>query len=359
MIRSVCSICMSLALAVGVVGTSLGQDAAKPDYPKLNELEARFQKQHEELERSKLQALAELARTTQGDESEAVYRELFDLAVARGLFAEAEPAAKEYLTHTRGPHESHALAASILLIARAGRGEYEPSLADLEKFLKERATASLPDDRELPPGLAMSVGEAYLQALVEGGRYDIARRVCEIGESLDADPAVRAHFKARKARFALVGATAPAIEGKDIDGKPVRLSDLKGKVVLVDFWATWCPPCVASFATLRELHREYRDEGLVVLGVNLDGLSQTSNAGKPAQADSGSGDVRWFLVSQRASWMNLVGPGAEAAATAYGVSEIPARFLIDRDGKIIEVDQRVHSLDRAIVRAIAAKPTQP
>jgi len=359
MVRSVRSFWMCLALAAGFVEVASGQDAAKPDYPKLNELEARFQKQQEELERSKLKALAELAGTTRGDESEAAYRELFDLAVARGLFAEAEPAAREYLTHARGPHESYALAASILVLARAARGEYEQSLADLEKFLKERAAASLPDDRELPAGLAISVGEAYLQTLVEGGRYDIARKACKIGESLDADPSVKAHFKARASRFDLVGAPTPSIEGKDIDGKPVRLGDLKGKVVLVDFWATWCPPCVASFGTLRELSRDYRDKGLVILGVNLDSLSRTSEGGAILKADPALADVRWFLVSQRAGWPNLVGSGAEAAANAYGVSEIPARFLIDRDGKIVEVDQRVHSLGRSIARAVAAESTRP
>ncbi|MFO0892505.1 MAG: TlpA disulfide reductase family protein [Isosphaeraceae bacterium] len=349
---------LSLALSVLIVTPAYAQDAAKPDYPKLTELEARFQRQEDDLARSKLNALAELARSTQGDESEAAYRELFDLAVARGLLAEAEEAAREYLTHPRGPHESHALAASVLLLARAGRGDYVQSLADLEKFLRDKAAASLPDERELPPGLAMSVGEAYLQTLIEAGRYDIARRVCEIGESLETDPSVRAHFKARKARLAMVGTPAPAIEGKDIDGRPIRLADLKGKVVLVDFWATWCPPCVGSFATLRELSRKYRDKGLVILGVNLDSLSQPRPGAEipkaePAQAQS---DVRWFLVSQRARWANLVGPGAEAAATAYGVAEIPARFLIDRDGKIVQVDQRVQALNKAVARALGAKP---
>ena len=111
----------------------------------------------------------------------------------------------------------------------------------------------------MPPALLFAVGEAYLQRLIQGGRYDIARKVCRLAAANRADPAIKAYFERREARLDLIGKPAPQIEGKDVDGKPVRLSDLKGKVVLVDFWATWCPPCVASFPTLRQLSREYKD----------------------------------------------------------------------------------------------------
>jgi thiol-disulfide isomerase/thioredoxin len=351
MSHSVRGVLLGLSLAAFAGRPILAQEAGRPEYPRLAELEARFRKQAEDLERSKLAALAELARTSQGDESEAAYRALFDLAVARGLYVEAAPPARDYLSHLQGPYESHALAAAIVLIARAGRGEFDQSLADLEAFLKRRAAAHVPEDQRLPAALAVTVGEAYLQRLVEGGRLDIARKVCEIASAAHPDPAVSAHFKSRLARLALVGTAAPGIEGKDVDGRPVHLGDFKGKVVLIDFWATWCPPCVAEFPTLRQLARQHRDQGFAILGVNLDSLSQPSVV-QAAKQVAPALDLRWFLLSQRASWPNLVGPGAEAAATAYGVSEIPARFLVSRDGKILQVELREQALEPAIARAV-------
>ena len=96
----------------------------------------------------------------------------------------------------------------------------------------------------------------------------------------------------------MIGKPAPEIEGKDIDGKAVRLADLKGKVVLVDFWATWCPPCVASFPTFRQLSREYKDRGFVILGVNLDDLAQ------PESGQPGARPVRQRLISGGSWWPN-------------------------------------------------------
>ncbi|MGC8640971.1 MAG: TlpA family protein disulfide reductase, partial [Isosphaeraceae bacterium] len=238
----------SLWLIVLSGAQAVGQQANTPAFPRLAEIEARFQQAAENLDRGKLHALAALATRTKGAESEAAFRAAFDLAVARNLYAEAEPAARAYLSReTAGDPQSQALAASIVLVNRASRGEYEQSLADLETFLKARAAEQLPEDKRLPPGLVFAVAEAYLQRLFQGARYDIARKVCELAVAEHPDPGVRAYFERRKARIEMIGKPAPPIEGTDVDGKTVRLADFKGKVVLVDFWATWCPPCVSAF----------------------------------------------------------------------------------------------------------------
>jgi len=341
------------------VVAAAGQEVGKPEFRSLAELDAYYKQQADEIERRKLLDMAALAGRLTGMEAEAAYRAVFDVAVARGFFNAAEPAARAYLSRDEGAPQSQALAAMISLIARADRGEYDRSLADLEGFLKRRAAVQIPEEQRLPPHLLFAVGEAYLQRLIQGGRYDIARKVCQLAVANRADPAIKAHFEKRQARLDMIGKAAPEIEGKDVDGKPVRLADLKGKVVLVDFWATWCPPCAASFPTLRQLAREYKDRGFAILGVNLDALARSESGQPGAGAEPATDDIRWFLVSQRAGWTNLVGPGADAAAKAFGVEEIPASFLIDGEGKIIHVELRDQALARTLAHLLGGPTAKP
>jgi thiol-disulfide isomerase/thioredoxin len=342
------------------VSVASGQQGPNLGFSRLIEIEARYRKSAEDLDRSKLLSLSFLAKDAKGEESEAAYRAAFNLAVARNLYADAEAAARGYLSReAAGDPQSQALAASIVLVNRATRGEYDQSLADLENFLKRRAAEKIPEEKRLPAGLIFAVGEAYLQRLIQGGRYDIASKVCQVAAANHPDPGVKAYFQRRQDRLELIGKPAPSIEGTDVDGKTVRLADFQGKVVLVDFWATWCPPCVAEFPLLHQLAVEHKDKGLVVLGVNLDQLARNETANKATSSDSAPGDVRWFLISQHAGWPNLVGPGAEAAARSYGVEEIPARFLIGRDGRIQQLEQRDQALARSVEQALATPAEKP
>ena len=150
------------------------------------------------------------------------------------------------------------------------------------------------------------------------------------------------------ARLNWLGKPAPAIAATDVDGKPVSLAELKGRVVLVDFWATWCPPCVASIPALNELARKYHDRGFVILGVNVDAMHEDVKEIKTVLPV-----VRRFLVKHRVTWMSLLnGQGTADFAAAYGVEEIPANFLIDRDGKVVAVEQSGDALERAVVDAL-------
>lgn len=112
---------------------------------------------------------------------------------------------------------------------------------------------------------------------------------------------------------------APAWQLKDVNGAPVSFEQFKGKVVVVDFWATWCPPCRAEIPGYIEMVRKHGKDGLVIVGISLD------QAGPDVvKAFAGKTGINYQLVM-----------GDEAVVAAFGgVEGIPTTFLIDRQGQI-------------------------
>ncbi|MDE6377423.1 MAG: AhpC/TSA family protein [Duncaniella sp.] len=118
------------------------------------------------------------------------------------------------------------------------------------------------------------------------------------------------------------GSPAPAIAGKDQNGNEVSLESLKGKVVLLDFWATWCGPCRASLPHVKELWEKYNGKGMQVLAVSLD---RDADAWKEFIANSGMG---------MENYANIIDEGG-ANADAYAIQFIPSKFIIDREGNFL------------------------
>jgi peroxiredoxin len=116
--------------------------------------------------------------------------------------------------------------------------------------------------------------------------------------------------------------TAPDFALKDGDGKTVRLSDYKGKVVLLDFWATYCGPCKIEIPWFMDFERKHKDQGFSVLGVSMD--------------DDGWNAVKPFVNDVGINYRVMVGD--DSMAEKYGgIEALPTTFLIDRDGKIAAV----------------------
>jgi peroxiredoxin len=127
----------------------------------------------------------------------------------------------------------------------------------------------------------------------------------------DVDPSTP---QARKVNVAEVGKTAPDFELQTLDGKTVRLSDYRGRPVLVNFWASWCTPCREEFPFLQQLVNRHDD--LVVLGVTEDTIASEAQA---------------FVRRKHATWPMLEDTGGQVARE-YGVKPIPQTMFVDRDG---------------------------
>jgi len=157
-----------------------------------------------------------------------------------------------------------------------------------------------------------------------------------------------------------VGQPAPDIKMESPDGKTYALSDLKGKVVLLDFWASWCGPCRKANPHVVQLYDKYNKQGFEVFSVSLDGINPRSRGGKTpdqlAKQLEGS-KQRWIqaIEKDKLKWPYHVSDlqhWTSAPARMYGVSGIPRTFMIDKDGVIAAVNPRGAALEAELKKLL-------
>jgi peroxiredoxin len=145
---------------------------------------------------------------------------------------------------------------------------------------------------------------------------------------------------AKKIQSALKpGSAFPDFAVTSLDGQPLSVAGLKGKYVMVDFWATWCGPCVAELPNVQKAYEKYHSKGFEIIGVSLDQDKDKLTSFIKEK------NMPWAQYFDGLGWHNKL-------AEKYGIESIPATFLLDKEGKIVASDLRGEALDQTLGKAL-------
>jgi len=237
------------------------------------------------------------------------------------------------------------LVAKIQAQLQAGK----KSEADLAPYLKEFDTLLAEHKGEKTDDVAQIL---LMKAMLYVQVMDNADKGVELVKQLKQDypetapgkqadtilASIEKQAAAKKIQAALaVGTVFPDFNEKDLAGKPLSVANYKGKVVLVDFWATWCGPCVGELPNVLKTYEKYHAKGFEIIGISLD---DSKDALDKFIKDKG---VSWVQFFDGKGWGNKL-------AAQYGVNSIPATYLLDGQGKILAKNLRGEALEAEVAK---------
>lgn len=267
---------------------------------------------------------------TENNESadvERAWQWLFLTAINHGLEAEAIDLARTYVKSADASAATRAVAQQTLAIGLAKSGKSDEAI--------QLFTSQLRFARFQSGGTLIEFGRRLATQLRLSRDFDAARQVYEEISSkffLNAD--VRSLCDNRVEKIRMIDLPAPGIEAMDLAGGTVSLSSLQGKVVLLDFWATNCPPCIEEMPNIKQIYSVYHDRGFEVIGVSLD---------------EDPSIVEQFTSRMDIPWPMVVDPAiVETLRASYHVPTIPSLFVIDRAGNLHQFDVRGRDLRKVV-----------
>ena len=170
----------------------------------------------------------------------------------------------------------------------------------------------------------------------------ILERLSFIHERLGNTELAETYGRKFDPRYKLLGMPIPDFSATDLDGNPISLRDYRGKVVLLDFWVFWSPPCVVKMLDIKQIYDTYKDEGFDIIGVNLDDEEVI---------------LQNYVKENTIPWRQIFdqGAGEDSLVQHYGISDIPEMWLIDREGRLITHKARGADLERLVAAAVKAQ----
>ena len=191
-------------------------------------------------------------------------------------------------------------------------------------------------------GESLDLGVELVAQAGLAGDHAVARGIYEtLLMRLGLNPQVTEFCENRLKKLEITGVVAPELEMTDLAGQLTSVSAFKGKVLLIDFWATNCPPCLAEFPKLKQLYADYHQQGFEIVGLSLDESRDTVEA---------------FQARAQLPWrLSVEAKQVKQAREKYNVRTIPSLFLVGRDGRIANVDLKGNDLRQAVERCVNQK----
>jgi thiol-disulfide isomerase/thioredoxin len=259
--------------------------------------------------------------------------------------APAAPAAEGPAPATPAQIAFKALFEKIGAKIEAGQRSEEDLAPELQAFddLVAKYRASEPDEAAIitlmKARLYIEVFDNLAQAITILKQIKVDYPTSPIAGNIDQWVASLEAKQAAGAALA-VGSVFPTFAETDLAGQPLDLAAYRGKVVLIDFWATWCGPCVAELPNVIAAYEKYHGQGFEIIGISLD--KDREKLASFLQEKK----MTWRQYFDGLGWQNKV-------STRYSIDSIPATFLLDGEGKIVAKDLRGDALDKKLAKLLA------